>query len=389
MVLLVSVVALVIVLIASIVRSVTAPATISAPSTPESMPTPSAPTVQGQPLQSFLGSMQSNSSAPAPNQTATERPRVGQLLPSDMNLSTPISGTSDPSEYVTNALREDINGNVVVEVAELPARVQEPLPPAQANELQRRSADLSNTLARLQEVNRRASQPGYSEEQALQDLAYIDQPSGAAAQPSEPRSPSAKMIPPGTLIQSVLQNELNSDVSSNYVAIVKYPIYDSSREHILVPVGSKLFGRITQGQAANQIIQRRMTLTVEGISRPDDTIIDLNSSIALDRSGAGGLQGDTNHHFWARAMGAFGFAILSIAPSATVSNGEPQSSIDDATGAAAERFGESFTPLAQQYASIVPTNVVPPATPLNVVVEFPIYVEPYAPVGRSVDFGGL
>lgn len=390
MVVIVAVVALIIVLAASIIRSLTAPPTSVQVQAPTPAPQTGGPTVQDRGLESFLGSFQ-NASVAADRQDPQEGGRVGRFLQEDLNLETPITAARAPSEFVTAALRDDINGNVVVEVQESPTTTTRPqtVSPTQNAELAQRSADLSGTLERLREVNQRASRPGYSEEQALQDLAYIEQPAPDQNSAAAARSATERMIPPGTVIQSVLQNELNSDVSSSYVAIIKYPIYDSRRSHVLVPVGSRLYGRITRGQAVNEVIQNRLTLTVEGIVRPDDTLIDLQSAVGLDNSGAGGLQGSTDHHFWARTMGAFGFAILSIAPSITVSEGEPQSSVDEATGAAAQRFGEAFTPLAQQYASIVPTKVVPAGTALNVVVELPVFVEPYSPVARPVDFGGI
>lgn len=386
----VAVVVLIIVLAASIIRSLTSPPTSVQVQAPTPASQPSTSSAQGQGLESFLGAFQ-NGSRPDVSPEPQERSRVGRFLQDDLDLETPISASRAPSEFVTAALRDDINGNVVVEVQESPdvAAGQQPARPAQNAELAQRSADLSGTLERLREVNQRASRPGYSEEQALQDLAYIEQPNRGQSAPEAARSPTARMISPGTVIQSVLQNDLNSDVSSSYVAIIKYPIYDSGRNNILVPVGSRLYGRITRGQAVNQVIQNRLTLSVEGIVRPDDTLIDLQSATGLDSAGAGGLQGSTDHHFWARTMGAFGFAVLSIAPSITVSEGEPQSSVDEATGAAAQRFGEAFTPLAQQYASIVPTKNVPAGTALNVVVELPVFVEPYSPVARPVDFGGI
>lgn len=385
----------VIVLVASIVRSVSAPIT-NQPALAD--PTPEREQVSGDSsaLRSFLGATQ-NTPAQSPDQNLEpENPspsgvREGFTAPS---FTTPISSNDEQQQYVLMALQSDINGNVTIEALDSGSS-QTAVPAMNAgfpsapgsSDVATRAAELRSTIARLEEVNRRASLPGYTEANALADLAQT-----ASQAPSSPapqtRSATAKLLPPGALIQSVLSVELNSDVSSTFSAIVKYPVYDSRRENILIPTGSRLYGRLGTQQMVNEIIQQRVTLQVQGVVLPNDQIIDLNNATGLDESGAGGVQGSTESHFWVRTLGTFGYAVLSVGPGLTVSNGDPQSSIDQATGVAVERFSENFVPLANQYASLVPTKTIPIGTPINVVVEVPIYVEPFASVAPVVNFGG-
>lgn len=382
----------VIVLMASIVRSVSAPSSnqisVSAPPLAQEQQS-----TENAALRSFLGATQ-----PAPAQTRDQTPPQNPGASgggfASPTFTTPISSNDDQLQYVLMALQADINGNVTVESLDSGSS-QTPLPPPTAglsmgtgsSDVAARALELRSTIARLEEVNRRASVPGYTEANALEDLSQItDQPQSAA--PSPVRSATAKLLAPGALIQSVLSVELNSDVSSTFSAIVKYPVYDTRRENILIPTGSRLYGRLGSQRMVNEIIQQRVTLQVQGVVLPNDEIIDLNNAQGLDVFGAGGVQGSTQSHFWARTLGTFGYAVLSVGPGLTVSNGDAQSSIDQATGAAVEQFSENFVPLANQYASLVPTKTIPIGTPINVVVEVPIYVEPFASLAPVVDFGG-
>ncbi|MDP2129207.1 MAG: TrbI/VirB10 family protein [Pseudohongiella sp.] len=378
----------VIVLVASIVRSVTAP---NSSQTTLAEPTQERERSSGESgaLRSFLGATQT-----APAESRVQEPSQtngGFIAPT---FTTPISSNEDQHQYVLMALQSDINGNVTIEALES-GTSQMPVPVMNAglstglgsSDVGVRAAELRTTIARLEEANRRASAPGYSEANVLADLSQM----ATQTQPSpvpEARSATAKLLPPGALIQSVLSVELNSDVSSTFSAMVKYPVYDTRRENILIPTGSRLYGRLGSGRMTNEIIQQRVTLQVQGVVLPNDQIIDLSNAAGLDVNGAGGVQGSTESHFWARTLGTFGYAVLSVGPGLTVSNGDPESSIDQATGAAVEQFSENFVPLANQYASLVPTKTIPIGTPINVVVEVPIYVEPFAPVAHAVDFGG-
>jgi len=390
-----AVVCLIIVLIASIVRSLsssgTAAPSVAVDSTQPTQTQQRTNVGDGQ-LRSFLGAIQEE---PVERNNVIEPAGTNPFNIIPGSLTPPVAASPEEGQYILQALQGDINGNVTVQPLDSGSLelgdIVAPTTVSTASDVSVRAAELRATISRLEEVNRRAVSPGYTEEVAMSDLAYLsDNGFPAPVAPNSADRSSGKLLPPGMLIQSVLVNELNSDVSSSFVAMVKYPVYDSARENILIPTGSRLYGSINSGERiTNAIIQQRVTLQVRGVVLPNDTMIDLGSTAGLDVSGAGGVQGDTASHFWTRTLGTFGYAILSVGPGLTVSNGEAQSSVDEATGEVVEQVSSSFVPLAQQYASIVPTKIIPAGTLVNVVVEVPVYVEPYQAVTAVVDFGGI
>lgn len=381
---------LAVILVASLVRSITSGGG-GAPIVEDLEYQEPIDTRQRAPLQSFLsetlsGSQQPDQTPPTPR----EQPQAGLAT----TFVPPVreSARAD-SDYVLMALQGDINGNVVIETLDAfnpafdaTAPGMGAVPRETRTEVSSRAADLQSTIAQLEELNRRAAAPGYDQNAAISDLNNLRGAVPTAA-PSPERTPTSRLLAPGVVIQSVLSNEINSDVPASFSALVKYPVYDSARQNILIPTGSRLVGRVGTSRMTNEIIQQRVTLQVQSIILPNDTLINIEAA-GLDAAGAGGVSGRTDSHFWARTTGTFGYAILGVAPSLTITNGDPQSAVDQATGQFLQQFSENFIPLASQYASLVPTRIIPPGTAVNVVIEVPVYVEPYSPVRPRIDFGG-
>ena len=139
---------------------------------------------------------------------------------------------------------------------------------------------------------------------------------------------------------------------------------------------------------ANAIIRDQVALVADTLTRPDGRILAL-ALPAQDSAGAGGVSGKTDSHFLARTLGTVAFALFSIGPALAVDNGQPQSSRDEATARVVDQTGQTFVPLAQQYASIVPTTIISPGTRLRLLVDFPLDIDPWADSRPFVNFGAI
>jgi type IV secretion system protein VirB10 len=115
-------------------------------------------------------------------------------------------------------------------------------------------------------------------------------------------SNTALIAPQGTVIAAVLETGINSDLPGFARAVVSRDVRGFDGSTVVIPRGSKLIGEyksgVAEGQSRAFVIWSRL-LTPDGIS------INLGSP-AADRLGRGGLEGETNTHFFQR----FGAAVL-------------------------------------------------------------------------------
>jgi type IV secretion system protein VirB10 len=113
---------------------------------------------------------------------------------------------------------------------------------------------------------------------------------------------TALIAPQGTVIAAVLETGINSDLPGFARAVVSRDVRGFDGSTVVIPRGSKLIGEyksgVAEGQSRAFVIWSRL-LTPDGIS------INLGSP-AADRLGRGGLEGETNTHFFQR----FGAAVL-------------------------------------------------------------------------------
>jgi type IV secretory pathway VirB10-like protein len=108
--------------------------------------------------------------------------------------------------------------------------------------------------------------------------------------------------PQGTIIPAVLETAINSDLPGFVRAVVSRDVRGFDGTTVLIPRGSKLVGQYRSGVALSQtrafVVWSRV-LTPEGVS------IDIGSP-GIDQLGRGGIEGETDTHFFER----FGSAIL-------------------------------------------------------------------------------
>lgn len=104
----------------------------------------------------------------------------------------------------------------------------------------------------------------------------------------------------GTLIPAVLITGINSDLAGPITAQVSESVYDTpTGKNLLIPQGSKLFGRYS-----NQIAmgQSRVLVGWQRITFPDGRTLDIGSMPAADDVGYAGMSDQVNNH-WMRLLG--------------------------------------------------------------------------------------
>ncbi len=216
-----------------------------------------------------------------------------------------------------------------------------------------------------------ATAPGASEDKLTPDekfSARVGMSSADVAHATQLHSMS-RIAPQGTVIPAILETAINSDLPGFVRAVVSRDVRGFDGTTVLIPRGSKLIGQYKSAVALSQtrafVVWSRL-LTPEGVS------VDIGSP-ATDQLGRGGLDGETDTHFFER----FGSAILLSVMSAGLDR------LADRTADTAIIIGS--TQQANQVANIalqkqidIPVTIkVPQGTPLQVFVT------------RDLDFSNL
>ncbi len=114
---------------------------------------------------------------------------------------------------------------------------------------------------------------------------------------SFPRAPLSKyLLTEGWTIPAVLTRGINSDLAGDVSAMVTQKIYDSaSGTMCLIPPGSQLRGKYNSEIVAGQ---QRLLFAFTGLYYANGTYVPLGSMNGSDPTGASGMAGDVDNHFW-------------------------------------------------------------------------------------------
>lgn len=215
-------------------------------------------------------------------------------------------------------------------------------------------------------------------------LAAADEP-GTRGQPlAEARpKPGQKLIPTGTVISAVLDQNVVSDYAgAAYRFLLAQDVYDIDRGEVLIPKGSRGVGKTLRITNVNEPIQARMGLTVNWIVLPDGKRISFEKHGVLDREGIGAVADQVDYHFLAQFLGVAAYALLSHETSREGSGTAADNTFEGDLG---QSVRKQYAPLAQKYLSIVPTITLRPGTPLKIFLEDDVYAYPW----KSLEAGFL
>lgn len=197
--------------------------------------------------------------------------------------------------------------------------------------------------------------------QDIRDLGYLPNP---VVDPLSPFELARGSVIPATLITAI-----NSDLPGRIIAQVSQNVYDTaSGRHVLIPQGSRLFGRydaeVTFGQS-------RVLVIWTDIIFPNGSTLQIGGMAGTDQGGAGGFSDNVDNRFFE----TFGSAILVALLGAGTEMMLPSEGQGGNRGenAARESFVETFSELSSQSVSrnmeVQPTLEIRPGYRFNVLVD--------------------
>jgi type IV secretory pathway VirB10-like protein len=177
--------------------------------------------------------------------------------------------------------------------------------------------------------------------------------------------------PQGTVIPAVLETAINSDLPGFVRAVVSRDVRGFDGTTVLIPRGSKLIGQYRSGVALSQT---RAFVVWSRVITPEGVSIDIGSP-GTDQLGRGGLEGETNTHFFER----FGTAILLSVMGAGLDRlADSDNGNNTAIIIGSQQQASQVASIALQKQIDIPTTItVAQGTPLQVFVT------------RDLDFAGV
>ena len=207
---------------------------------------------------------------------------------------------------------------------------------------------------------------------------------------------SPYILQAGSIIPTVLQTKISTDLPGVITAVVSQDVFDSiSGKYLLIPRGSRLIGEYNSNIAFGQDqVQAKFTRLI----RPDGTSIVLPNQPGVDDLGTSGLQDEVNNH-WGRIIGSAVLSAIFNIPAIIATNEMNNSgstvynpstgsyttnqSLGSVAGAGAlQGAGQSASnvgnALANKSLNIQPTIIINPGYQFSILVSKDIILPPYA-----------
>ena len=123
-------------------------------------------------------------------------------------------------------------------------------------------------------------------------------------------SEPSRTVVQGTLIEATLSNAISSQLEGNVAATVSYDVWSMDMANVLIPRGSRLFGRYNSSIEKGQ---RRIMVAWDRVVTADGQSVDL-AAYGTDRVGRAGVTGRVNTRTLARFSAAAAVSIIGAAP---------------------------------------------------------------------------
>lgn len=160
----------------------------------------------------------------------------------------------------------------------------------------------------------------------------------------------ANTIVQGTLIEGTLETGILSDLAGNVSAIISYDVWSFDMSRVLIPRGSKLYGRYSSSVGVGD---RRVLIAWDRIVTTDGQSVQI-SAYGSDRLGRSGLPGKVNNHFLERfgsaALVSFIGAVPKVAANSTINE-----TAQDVAKDVGDNFESAVQDVVGDFLSIPPT----------------------------------
>ena len=138
----------------------------------------------------------------------------------------------------------------------------------------------------------------------------------------------------GTLIEAALETALSTDLAGNVSALVSHDVWSFDMSRVLIPRGSRLYGRYESDIASGQ---RRVLITWDRIVTTTGQSVNL-AAYGTDRVGRSGLPGKVRTHFLQRFGTAALISVIGAVPTLAAS----RYAENELASETAENVGEDF-----------------------------------------------
>ena len=161
---------------------------------------------------------------------------------------------------------------------------------------------ISDIIENMFLISSNSSSSGSSKSSSIRDDFFIVD--GSSIYVKEPVSNSSSnnvtkltnqeyTIATGRVIEGVLETAINSESSGTIRAVISKDVLGEVGNHILIPMGSRLYGSYT---VTTTITQSRLLLTWNKIIRPDGIVVSMSAD-TYDQIGRKGIEGEINTRY--------------------------------------------------------------------------------------------
>lgn len=175
----------------------------------------------------------------------------------------------------------------------------------------------------------------------------------------------------GSVIPATLVTGINSDLPGRITAQVSQNVYDSATgRHLLIPQGSKLFGRYDSKVAFGQ---SRVLVIWTDIIFPNGSTLQIGGMAGTDAAGYGGFTDKIDDHLLETFGSAILVALIGAGTEMMLPEDNNSGAGNDAENSARESFAKTFGEISGQTVSknldVQPTLEIRPGYQFNVLVD--------------------
>jgi type IV secretory pathway VirB10-like protein len=176
----------------------------------------------------------------------------------------------------------------------------------------------------------------------------LSSPAGTAGDDpgTRPGADRKFQLPEGTIIESVLVNELKGVFTGPVNTMVSTPVYSMDGQQLLIPAGSRLLG---EAHPVATTGQTRLAVTFHRLEIPDRPPVSLDRFVGLNQEGDAGLADQVNHHYFQVFGASIALGALGGLAQANSDYGIDRSGVDAYRQGVASSFGQSSAHILDQY----------------------------------------
>lgn len=202
------------------------------------------------------------------------------------------------------------------------------------------------------EADAAATAPGAPGQAASGDEAFRRAGAKAAeVRQAEVIADPAHTVMEGTLIEAALETAISTDLAGNVSAIVSHDVWSLDMSRVLIPRGSRLFGRYDSEVDAGQ---RRVLIAWDRLVTTDGQSVTL-AAYGTDRIGRSGLPGTVRNHFLQRFGTAALISLIGAVPTLAADKYAANVVASDTAENVGTDLGEAVNTVMADYLSIPPT----------------------------------